>query len=84
MVTREEEILLKTHGEQGPAVEVLSSANSHSAKNLEAADLREKSQTLTNTEKKVAIFQLEVKWLMSLILISSGPFKMAEGKYQAM
>lgn len=44
MVTREEEILLKTHGEQGPAVEVLSSANSHSAKNLEAADLREKSQ----------------------------------------
>lgn len=54
--TREVEILPKTHGEQGPALDGLPSANCMCAKNLEAADLRDKSQNSFETERKGAFF----------------------------
>lgn len=41
--TREVEILPKTHGEQGPVLEGLPSANCMCAKNLEAVDLRDEN-----------------------------------------
>lgn len=52
MGIREVEVLLKTHGEQGPALEELPSANCICAKNLEAVDLRDKSQNSFKQRRK--------------------------------